>query len=66
MPDHSAEIARLQALLDAGVTASSVDGRSASFNPQRIRQRLAELLEEHDGSEYSRPKHATITLRRAT
>ena len=41
--DYTAEIARLERLLNAGITSGNTDGRSATFDLAEIRRRLAEL-----------------------
>ena len=43
MPDNSAKIAELRALLQSGVTSSTVDGTSSSVSLDEIRRQLAEL-----------------------
>lgn len=64
--DFSAEIARLERLLNAGITSGSTDGRSATFDLAAIRQRLAELKSAQSaaglGDGYYRPRNATIDL----
>jgi hypothetical protein len=43
MPDHSADIALLEALLNAGATQAVVDGQTIQVDPDSIRKRLREL-----------------------
>ena len=61
--DHSAEIARLESLLNTGLTSQTTDGQSTAFDLAAIRKRLAELKADHEGSSYRRPRVATIDLR---
>lgn len=64
--DFSAEIARLERLLNAGITSGNTDGRSATFDLDQVRRRLAELKTAQSaaglGDGYYRPRNATIDL----
>ena len=66
MPDHSAEIARLQKLLSSGATTVTVDGQTTTFSEAQIRRRLAEL-QAADTSTERKPRRRVrgISLRNA-
>jgi hypothetical protein len=64
--DYTTEIARLERLLNAGITSGTTDGRTAEFDLDQVRRRLSELRDAQaisglgDGS--YRPRNATIDL----
>lgn len=64
--DFSAEITRLERLLNSGITSGNTDGRSAPFDLAEVRRRLAELKSAQSatglGDGYYRPRNATIDL----
>ena len=64
MPDHSTEIAQLQAIVNRGVESSSVDGLSQKIDLSFAEKRLRQLLAEHDGdSETTAPIRGRRTLK---
>lgn len=63
MPDNSAQIAALQAILNAGVRQGAVDGQQATFDPDSIRRRIAELQREDTTDHTKRPRISTIDMR---
>ena len=56
------EIAKLEAILDAGVRSVSSDGTSVQYDPAEIRRRLAVLRRESDGTSPKRPRNSQIDL----
>lgn len=65
MADHSAEIAQIESILNAGASSVSVDGMSTSYNFAELRKRLAELKAEDDATLQAgavKPRRATIKL----
>lgn len=43
MPDNSAALAHLRALLNSGATSAVIDGQTVSIDPASIRRRIREL-----------------------
>ena len=62
MADHSAEIARIKAVLNTGAEEVVVDGQRTKFDLAALRQRLRELEADDDASAVKRPRAATIHL----
>lgn len=63
MPDNSAKIRQLQALLDAGITRATVDGETVDFgDEERIRRRLRELKASHTSPRKKLPRYVPIDL----
>lgn len=64
MADHSAEIAKLESLLNAGATSMSVDGQQISIDLDSVRRRLADLKAEDDCTQTNnkRVRSAKISL----
>jgi len=62
MADRSAEIARLEAILNAGARSVTTDGQKVDYDLDAIRRRLAELRAEDDNTLPKRPRAASIRL----
>ena len=62
MPDNSAEIAKLKAILDGAASAVSNDGTSVTFDLEAARRRLQELQAQDTAQQTRRPRAATIWL----
>lgn len=63
MPDNSATITQLEAILNSGATSGTVDGQSVSFRSQsEIRARIRELQEADDSLRGRRPRVASIRV----
>lgn len=65
MADYSAEIARLEAILNAGTQYVGIDGMQTFYNLPEVRKRLSELKALDDSTIESgkgRPRRATIKL----
>lgn len=61
MADYTAEIAKLEEILNAAVRDVSVDGTRASYDLEAARKRLAEL-KTLQGSAQARPRVARLDL----
>lgn len=57
------KIARLRTLLESGVTSTTVDGESASFDHDSVRREIARL-EEQVGKRQRRARILTINMSR--
>lgn len=57
---YETEIARLEAILDAGASSTDVDGTRVSYDLDKVRQRLAELKRLQDKAR--RPRSSSIDL----
>lgn len=62
MADYSTEIARLEAILNAGAKSVTTDGQKVDYDFDAIRKRLAELRALDDNSLPKRPRAANIRL----
>lgn len=65
MADYSVEIARLEAILNAGTQYVGVDGMQTFYNLPEVRKRLSELRALDDSTierNKARPRSATIRL----
>lgn len=63
MADKSAEIAKLEKLLDSGAKSVNVDGIQTTFaSATQIRRRIRELQSETDGSKRRKPPVSTINI----
>ncbi len=62
MPDNTAKIAHLNALLDVGATDAVIDGQTVKISPRQIRKRLRELEAEDDTVTARRPLAMTVDL----
>jgi hypothetical protein len=60
--DNSAEIAALEAILNAGAANVSTDGTSVAYDLNAIRKRLAELRGNDETDVHRRPRVARILL----
>lgn len=61
MPDYSAEIAKLESLVNNATRSVSVDGTSAQIDLEQARKRLAELRTLQGGAN-ARPAISRINL----
>ena len=65
MADLSAEIARLETILNSGTEVVSIDGMMTRYNLTEVRKRLAELQAQNDTTIEAgkiRPRSARIRL----
>ena len=62
MPDHSAEIANIRAILNEGVTETVRDGITVKWDHDRLRRRLRELEAADDTHRGRRPVASSINL----
>ena len=62
MPDNSAKIAELQAILQAGANSVSVDGTTVAFDLAEVRRQLRELMASDRTNSGRRPVAASINL----
>lgn len=65
MADFSAEIARLEAILNAGTQYVGIDSMQTFYNLPEVRRRIAELKSLDDdtiAAGRTRPRSATIKL----
>jgi len=65
MADLSAEIAKLETILNSGTELVSIDGMTTKYNLTEVRKRLAELQAQNDTNVESgkvRPRSARIRL----
>lgn len=60
--DRTAEIAKLEKLLNSGVSTVSVDGVNVALDVDAIRRRLRELRLEDDTQKARRPVASIIKL----
>lgn len=60
--DNSAEIAALEAILNAGAASVSTDGTSVSYDLEAIRKQLAALRGNDTTDQHRRPRVARILL----
>ena len=64
--DYSHEIARLERILNSGITSGTTDGRTAEFDLAAVRSRLSELRSAQEQAGFGdgsyRPRNATIDL----
>lgn len=62
MPDNSAEIARLQAMLNSGVRSTSADGQSMTLDPDSIREQIRQLRASDTTQRRNRPICSNVNL----
>lgn len=62
MPDNSAEIARLKAILNSGAKSGMVDGEAVTFDTESIRKQLALLQGTDDTTRGQRPRVSSINF----
>lgn len=63
MPDNAAEIAKLEAILNAGASSVTVDGQSVTYDFDEIKARIAKLKREDTTNGYmARPRSLRINL----
>jgi len=62
VPDNSAKIAELQAILQAGANSVSVDGTTVSYDLAEVRRQLRELMANDRTQSGRRPVAASINL----
>jgi hypothetical protein len=62
MPDNSAKIAEIKALLATGATSVSTDGTHTAFDPKSLRQELRRLEAEDANAQTNRPVAASVFL----
>lgn len=62
MADNSVRIAQIQAILRAGATSVSIDGRTVTYDFAELRRQLRELQAEDDTFRGRRPAASTINL----
>lgn len=63
MPDNTARIAELRAILQEGLTQTNVDGRSATWDLDQVREELQQLLREDDTQRLRKPRISSVNLR---
>ena len=63
MADNSARIAELRQILAEGNTSTSIDGRSATWDLDQVRQELNELIREDDTQRVRKPRLSSVNLR---
>lgn len=62
MADNSAEIAKLQAILNTGATSVMVDGRSVTYDLDSLRRQLRDLMADDPHYSSKRPKVLSVRL----
>lgn len=62
VPDNSAKIAELQAILQAGASSVAVDGTNVAFDLAEVRQQLRELMASDQTNAGRRPVASSINL----
>ena len=62
MPDNSTEIAKLEAILDAGASAMTTDGQSVTWDLDKVEKRLRELRSSDNTYSGTRPVATQIDL----
>lgn len=62
MPDNSAKIAELQAILQAGANSVSVDGTTVAYDLAEVRRQLRELMANDRTQSGRRPVASNINL----
>ena len=62
MPNNTARIAQIRALLDTGATQVIVDGQTVTINPASLRKQLRQLMATDDTNAGRRPLAATVNL----
>jgi len=62
MPDHSARIAEIQAILRAGAVSVATDGVSVTYDFAALRTELRQLMAEDDAQRGKRPIASSINL----
>ncbi len=62
MPDNSAEIAKLQAILNEGARSVSIDGQSVTYDFAAIRKRIRTLMLADPNYRGKRPRLSRINL----
>lgn len=60
MPDNSAAIAKIEAILNAGASTVSTDGTTVTYNFAELRRRLKELRQADPA--FKRPRIGQIDL----
>lgn len=58
---YETEIANLEAILNAGASQVSVDGRNVAYDFDAIRRRLAELRRKQDATKRPRVAQADLS-----
>lgn len=59
MPDNSAKIEQIDAILESGVERTTVDGVTTELNHETLRQQRRELIRTDTSGNY--PKRRTLT-----
>ena len=62
MPNNTARIAQIRALLDTGATQVIVDGQTVTINPASLRKQLRQLMATDDTNAGRRPLASTVNL----
>jgi hypothetical protein len=62
MPDNSARIAAIRAILRSGVRSTTVDGVTTVLDHDTLRKELAQLIGEDESLHDRRPRAASIYL----
>ena len=62
MADYSAEIQRLEELINSATNSVSTDGLSTNFNLEQARKRLAELYRLQGETKLVRPRVVRVRL----
>lgn len=64
MPDNTTRIAALRAILEAGVTSTTVDGTSVAIDLAQVRLELNRLVRTDSASQLRRPRLSSVNLSR--
>ena len=62
MPDHTAEIARIDALLNTGLKTVVIDGITQAIDVPSLRKRRRELLRSNTATRKRRPFLVNLNL----
>ena len=63
MPDHSAEIAEIESILNSGVTETQVGSTKTKVDHKTLRERLQFLKDDDDtGNQTAKPKVIRASL----
>lgn len=62
MADNTARIAAIRLLLQTGVTSTTVDGTTTTFDPESLRRELRALIADDDTQRSRRPRISSVNL----
>lgn len=63
MPDNSARIAEIEAILESGVTSSNIDGTQETTDFAQLRLELSRLRATDTTQRVRRPRLSSVNLR---